>query len=99
MTSPRAASIRPEDYPEERYKSMEKYSKDVAHLIDKLVKKRFLLCEDTDAYYADLVQAGLDAGIPESNKPPKPQKNRSMPATIRMDRTTTRKPSRGLQQE
>ena len=52
---------------------MAKYSKDVAHAIDQLVRKRFMLCEDTDAYYAALVQQGLDAGIPDDAKPNGPK--------------------------
>jgi hypothetical protein len=32
--------------------------------IDKLVKHRFMLCEDTEAVYQRLLQAGLTAGVP-----------------------------------
>ncbi len=32
--------------------------------IDNLVKNRFMLCEDTEAVYARLLQAGLAAGVP-----------------------------------
>jgi hypothetical protein len=67
----RLASGDPRKSVEERYKSMAKYSKDVAHSIDQLVKKRLLLCEDTEAMLDRLVQAGLNAGIPEDGKPPK----------------------------
>jgi hypothetical protein len=61
----------------ERYKSMDKYRQEVARAIDELVRDRFLLCEDTEAMLARLIQAGLNAGIPEVNDPklPKPPKN------------------------
>ena len=74
----RLASGDPRKSVEERYKDMEKYSKDVAHSLDRLVKKRFLLCEDVDAYYDDLVAQGVAAGIPEKDhgaKPPKSQRD------------------------
>ena len=66
----RVASGDPRKSVEERYESLEKYSKDVAHAIDKLVKKRFVLCEDTDAMYDDLVAQGAAAGLTDK-KPPK----------------------------
>ena len=66
----RLASGDPRKSVEERYDSLEKYSKDVAHAIDKLVKKRFVLCEDTDAMYEDLVLQGAAAGLTDK-KPPK----------------------------
>jgi hypothetical protein len=46
------------------YHSLEKYSKDAAHAINKLVKKRLLLCEDTEAYIEDLwAGCGVAAGL------------------------------------
>ena len=69
----RLASGDPRKSVEERYKSMDKYRNAVARAIDNLVRDRFLLCEDTEAMQARLVQAGLDAGIPQGDdlKPPK----------------------------
>ena len=75
----RQASGDPRKSVAERYKSMDKYGKEVARAIDNLVRDRFLLCEDTEALQARLIQAGLDAGIPENDDPtpqgPKPPKN------------------------
>ena len=47
----------------------------VIRAIDGLVKDRFLLCEDTAAMQARLLQAGLDAGVPppKGNLPPQTQ--------------------------
>ena len=59
----RLASGDPRKSVEERYQSLAKYSKDIAHAINKLVKKRFVLCEDTDAMYAALVDDGVAAGL------------------------------------
>jgi hypothetical protein len=61
----RLASGDPRPSAEERYKSMDKYRKEVARAIDNLVRDRFLLCEDVPAMQARLIQAGLDAGLPE----------------------------------
>jgi hypothetical protein len=41
--------------------------------IDDLVKNRFMLCEDTAAVYARLLQAGLAAGVPAPQGNPTPQ--------------------------
>jgi len=41
--------------------------------IDDLVKDRFMLCEDTEAVYARLLQAGLAAGVPAPKGNPMPQ--------------------------
>jgi hypothetical protein len=43
--------------------------------IDKLVKHRFMLCEDTEAVYQRLLQAGLTAGVPapKGNQMPQDQ--------------------------
>jgi hypothetical protein len=45
----RQASGDPRKSVAERYKSMDKYRKEVARAIDNLVRDRFLLCEDTGA--------------------------------------------------
>jgi len=49
---------------EERYHSHAQYRSKVIQAVDKLVKDRFLLCDDTDDMVARLLQAGLDAGVP-----------------------------------
>jgi len=69
----RQASGDPRKSVAERYKSIQKYSESVARAIDDLVRDRFLLCEDTQAMLTRLVQAGRDAGIPDSgdSRPPK----------------------------
>jgi hypothetical protein len=41
--------------------------------IDDLVKNRFMLCEDTAAVYARLLQAGLASGVPAPQGNPTPQ--------------------------
>ena len=70
----RQASGDPRKSVAERYKSMDKYGKEVARAIDNLVRDRFVLCEDTGAMLARLSQAGLDAGIPD-DPAPKPTTN------------------------
>jgi hypothetical protein len=49
---------------EERYPSYAMYQEAVLHAVDDLVRRRFMLCEDTADYVARLLQAGLDAGVP-----------------------------------
>jgi hypothetical protein len=41
----------------------------VQRAIDGLVKDRLLLCEDADDQLARLIQAGLDAGVPQPRGP------------------------------
>jgi len=45
----------------------------VMDAIDDLVKNRFMLCQDTEAVYARLLQAGLAAGVPVPRENPIPQ--------------------------
>ena len=49
------------------------YRAAVMNAIDNLVKDRYMLCEDTEAVYARLLQAGLTAGVPAPNGNPMPQ--------------------------
>jgi hypothetical protein len=49
---------------EERYHSFDVYRDAVMDAIDDLVENRFMLCQDTEAVYARLLQAGLAAGVP-----------------------------------
>ena len=57
---------------EERYPSFGQYYSEVIRAIDGLVKDRLMLCEDADSEQARLLQAGLNAGVPEprGNLPP-----------------------------
>jgi hypothetical protein len=57
----------------ERYPSFGMYRAAVMNAIDNLVKNRFILCGDTEAEYARLLQAGLAAGVPAPNGNPMPQ--------------------------
>jgi hypothetical protein len=65
----RLASGDPRLSVEERYPSFGMYQAAVMRAIDGMVKDRTLLCEDTAAMQARLLQAGLNAGVP----PPKGQ--------------------------
>ena len=59
---------------EERYPSYAEYASAVMRAMDEMVKNRTLLCEDTAAMQARLLQAGLAAGVPapRGNLPPQP---------------------------
>ena len=71
----RIASGDPRPSVQERYPTFGQYYSAVIRAIDGLVKDRFLLCEDTEAMQARLLQAGLDAGVPppKGNLPPQTQ--------------------------
>ncbi|HEX7272780.1 MAG TPA: alpha/beta hydrolase domain-containing protein [Casimicrobiaceae bacterium] len=69
----RIAAGDPRPSVQERYPSFAMYRAAVMNAIDQLVKDRFLLCEDTQAMYSRLLQAGLDAGVPPSKGNPLPQ--------------------------
>jgi hypothetical protein len=71
----RIASGDPRPSVEERYPTFGQYYSAVIRAIDGLVKDRFLLCEDTEAMQARLLQAGLDAGVPapKGKLPPQTQ--------------------------
>jgi hypothetical protein len=62
---------------QERYQSYTQYRSQVIHAVDNLVKRRFLICEDTQGMVTRLLQAGLTAGVPgptasEDSSPPAP---------------------------
>jgi hypothetical protein len=61
----RLASGDPRPSVEERYPSFAAYQSAVQNAIDGLVKDRLLLCEDADDQLTRLIQAGLDAGVPQ----------------------------------
>jgi hypothetical protein len=69
----RIAAGDPRPSVQERYPSFAMYRAAVMNAIDNLVKNRFMLCEDTEAVYARLLQAGLTAGVPAPNGNPMPQ--------------------------
>ena len=63
----RAASGDPRPSVQERYASYSQYRARLIQAIDKLVRDRFLLCDDTQDMLTRLLQAGLDAGVPAPN--------------------------------
>jgi hypothetical protein len=69
----RIAAGDPRPSVQERYPSFAMYRAAVMNAIDNLVKDRFMLCEDTQAVYSRLLQAGLAAGVPAPNGNPMPQ--------------------------
>src|SRR5262249_2854814 len=60
----RLAAGDPRPSVEERYHSYPQYRAKVIQAVDKLVKARFLLCEDTDDMVTRLFAAGVAAGVP-----------------------------------
>jgi len=60
----RAAAGDPRPSVEERYKSFGQYRSAVVNAVDDLVKRRLMLCEDTEAQVTRLIDAGLAAGVP-----------------------------------
>jgi hypothetical protein len=69
----RIAAGDPRPSVQERYPSFAMYRAAVMDAIDDLVKNRFMLCQDTEAVYARLLQAGLAAGVPVPRENPIPQ--------------------------
>jgi len=61
----RQASGDPRRSVEERYPSFDKYFNRIERAVDNMVKDRLMLCEDADDQIDRLVQAGLNAGVPE----------------------------------
>jgi len=60
----RMASGDPRLSVEERYRSYDSYHDKVVKAVDDMVKNRFMLCSDADAYVAARLAAGLAAGVP-----------------------------------
>jgi hypothetical protein len=60
----RVAAGDPRPSVEERYESFSEYKHKVIDAIDNLVRRRFLICDDTQDMAVRLLQAGLDAGVP-----------------------------------
>ena len=69
----RIAAGDPRPSVQERYPSFAMYRAAVMNAIDNLVKDRFMLCEDTQAVFARLLNAGLAAGVPAPSGNPMPQ--------------------------
>lgn len=69
----RIAAGDPRPSVQERYPSFAMYRAAVMNAIDNLVKDRFTLCEDTEAVFARLLNAGLAAGVPAPNGNRMPQ--------------------------
>ncbi len=51
---------------EERYESLDDYTREAAHALQKMVEQRLLLCEDFDVELNRLVAAGAAAGLQSS---------------------------------
>jgi hypothetical protein len=60
----RAAAGDPRPSVEERYHSYTQYKNQIIQAVDKLVRRRFLICDDTQGMVTRLLQAGLAAGVP-----------------------------------
>jgi hypothetical protein len=62
----RVASGDPRPSVEERYRSLDEYTRQVGQALDKMIDQRLLLCEDFDAELSRLVAAGAAAGLVSS---------------------------------
>jgi Alpha/beta hydrolase domain len=60
----RVAAGDPRPSVEERYHSYTQYRHKVIESVDKLVRRRFMICDDTQDIVTRLLQAGLAAGVP-----------------------------------
>jgi len=74
----RVAASDPRPSVEERYHSFSQYRSKVIEAVDKLVRRRFLICDDTQDMVTRLLQAGLAAGVPA----PKPNEDASTPDPV-----------------
>jgi len=74
----RVAAGDPRPSVEERYESFSQYQHKVIDAIDNLVRRRFLICDDTQDMAARLLQAGLAAGVPA----PRPNESASAPDPV-----------------
>jgi len=72
----RIAAGDPRPSVQERYTSYDTYQSKVVHAIDRLVRERFLICDDTAGMLARLLQAGITAGVPA------PQGNTTPPTQV-----------------
>jgi hypothetical protein len=60
----RTAAGDPRPSVQERYASYDVYRTQLVRAVDKLVRARFLICDDTQGMMTRLLQAGLAAGVP-----------------------------------
>ena len=60
----RAAAGDPRPSVEERYHSYTQYRNKVVEAVDRLVRRRFMICDDTQDIVTRLLRAGLAAGVP-----------------------------------
>jgi Alpha/beta hydrolase domain len=74
----RSAANDPRPSVQERYPSYGFYRTQVVLAVDKLVRDRFLICDDTQDIVTRLLQAGLTAGVPA----PGPNENASAPDPV-----------------
>jgi len=74
----RIASGDPRPSVEERYPSYPEYRHKVINAVDELVRRRFLICDDTQDIVNRLLQAGLSAGVPS----PKPNQDTTAPDPV-----------------
>jgi hypothetical protein len=63
---------------QERYQLYTQYRSKVMEAVDKLVKRRFMICDDTQDIVTRLLQAGLAAGVPA----PSADENSSTPDPV-----------------
>jgi hypothetical protein len=74
----RIAADDPRPSVEERHHSYTQYRNKVVGAIDSLVRRRFMICDDTQDIVTRLLQAGLAAGVPA----PSPNENSSTPNPV-----------------
>jgi hypothetical protein len=74
----RMAAGDPRPSVQERYASYDVYRGQLVLAVDKLVRDRFLICEDTQDIMTRLLQAGLAAGVPA----PQPTENAAAPDPV-----------------
>jgi len=63
---------------QERYQSYNQYRSMVIQAVDKLVRQRFVLCDDAQGMVTRLLNAGLAAGVPKPN----PNANSTTPTFV-----------------
>jgi len=74
----RIAAGDPRPSVEERYHSYTQYRHKVVEAVDRLVRRRFMICDDTQDIVTRLLQAGLAAGVPA----PSPDETSSAPNPV-----------------
>jgi hypothetical protein len=74
----RIASGDPRPSVEERYPSYPEYRTKVVNAVNELVRRRFLICDDTQDIVNRLLQAGISAGVPT----PKPNQDTTAPDPV-----------------